>query len=69
MIEELTGMKCLGVLPLAPVRFPEEDSLSSSEGRMEGDDPRTAYMANVDVLLDAALESGFDFDALLEMSG
>lgn len=68
-IEELTGMKCLGVLPLAPVRFPEEDSLSSSEGRMEGDDPRTAYMANVDVLLDAALKSGFDFDALLEMSG
>lgn len=68
-IEELTGMRCLGVLPLAPVRFPEEDSLSSSEGRMEGEDPRTAYMSNLDILLDAAIESGFDFESLLGMSG
>ena len=68
-IEELTGMRCLGVLPYLALRFPEEDSLSSGDGSLRGDDPRRAYMDNVDALLDAALGSGFDFDALMEMFG
>ena len=63
-IEELTGMKCLGVLPYLHLRFPEEDSLSRSEGRLEGDDPQN----NIDIMLDAAIEAGFDFDALLEIA-
>ncbi|MDO5861772.1 MAG: cobyric acid synthase [Thermoplasmata archaeon] len=67
-VEELTGMRCLGVLPYLPLRFPEEDSLSQSEGRMEGEDPRQAFMANVDTLLEAAEASGFDFEALIRMS-
>ena len=67
-IEELTGMKCLGVLPYLHLRFPEEDSLSRSEGRLEGDDPQKAFLDNIDIMLDAAIEAGFDFDALLEIA-
>ncbi len=67
-IEELTGMKCLGVLPYLRLRFPEEDSLSRSEGRLEGDDPQKAFLDNIDIMLDAAIEAGFDFDALLEIA-
>lgn len=64
-IERRTGMKCLGVLPYMDLRFPEEDSLSRSEGALEGDDPREAFLSNVDRLLDAAEEAGFDFEALI----
>lgn len=64
-VEELTGMRCLGVLPYMDLRFPEEDSLSDSSGRLEGGDVRSAFMANVDEMTDAAEESGFDFDALI----
>ena len=64
-IEELTGMRCLGVVPRLPLRFPEEDSLSRSEGKLEGDDVRQAFLSNLDELLEAAEEDGFDF-ALLE---
>lgn len=67
-IESLTGMRCLGVLPYLPLRFPEEDSLSSSEGAMEGEDPREAYLRNIDALIDAAEGSGFDFEALMGMA-
>ena len=67
-IEELTGMKCLGVLPYMDLRFPEEDSLSDSEGRLEGEDARSAFMRNVDELTDCAEGSGFDFDSLIGMS-
>lgn len=67
-IKELTGMKCLGVLPYLHLRFPEEDSLSRSEGRLEGDDPQKAFLDNIDIMLDAAIEAGFDFDALLEIA-
>lgn len=67
-IEELTGMRCLGVLPYMDLRFPEEDSLSDSEGRLEGEDARSAFMRNVDELTNCAEESGFDFDSLIRMS-
>ncbi len=68
MVEDLTGMKCLGVLPYLSLRFPEEDSLSSSEGTLEGSDVRTAFMDNLDALTDACLEAGMDFDSLIEIS-
>ncbi len=68
MVESLTGMRCVGVIPYLPLRFPEEDSLSVSDGAMEGEDPKTAYLRNVDALLDAAEASGFDFDLLEGMA-
>ncbi len=68
VVEKLTGMKCLGVIPYLHLRFPAEDSLSSVGGTMNGDDPRTAYMENLDVLIDAAESNGFDFEALEEIA-
>jgi len=67
-MEELTGMKCLGILPYEFLRFPEEDSLSFAEGKLEGEDPRAAFLANLDEMVQHAVESGFDFDALLEIA-
>ncbi|MBR6037391.1 MAG: cobyric acid synthase [Candidatus Methanomethylophilaceae archaeon] len=67
-IEELTGMKCLGVLPYLSLRFPEEDSYSSSEGRLEGTTVREAFLRNIDEFTDAAERSGFDFDALTRIA-
>ena len=67
-VERLTGMKCLGVLPYMELRFPEEDSLSCSEGRMEGSDARSAFMRNVDELTDACIDAGMDFDSLIRFS-
>lgn len=64
-IEELTGMRCLGVLPYADLRFPEEDSLSDSSGRLSGGDVRTAFMDNVDELVEIAERSGLDFDGIV----
>lgn len=63
-IEELTGMKCLGVLPRMDLRFPEEDSLSESGG----DATREEFLENLDLLLDEAVRSGFDFDSLDRLS-
>ena len=67
-IEELTGMKCLGVLPYEDLRFPEEDSLSSSSGSLEGDDIHAAFISNLDKMVDDAVDSGFDFDEVLEIA-
>lgn len=66
-IERLTGMRCLGVLPFMNLRFPEEDSLSVSGGELSGDNPKEAFIGNLDRILEAAEDSGFDFEALLEM--
>ena len=67
-IEELTGMKCLGVLPFMDLRFPEEDSLSDSSGRLVGTDAHDAFMKNIDEFTDVSESSGFDFDALISLS-
>lgn len=67
-IEEMTGMRCLGVIPRLPLRFPEEDSLSRSEGRLDGDDVRKAFLSNLDELLRAAEDGGFDFGSLVEIA-
>jgi len=68
-IEYLTGMKCLGVLRYEHLRFPEEDSLSSSEGKLEGDDVRSAFLANLDEMIEHAKQDGFDFESLKKMAG
>ena len=68
-IEDMTGMRCLGVLPYMDLRFPEEDSLSDSQGRLSGTDARSAFMANIDEFTDTAESSGFDFEALESMMG
>ena len=67
-IEELTGMKCLGVLPYVHLRFPEEDSCSDSSGKLEGATLREAFLSNIDELTDAAEASGFDFASLEEIA-
>ena len=60
-------MRCLGVLPYMHLRFPDEDSLSSSEGKLEGSDARSAFMDNMDELTDAC-ERELDFEALEEIA-
>ncbi len=67
-MEELTGMKCLGVLPYAFLKFPEEDSLSRSEGKMDGSDARSAYLDNIRELGRMFLDAGLDLDAIIEMA-
>ncbi len=67
-MESMTGMKCLGILPYEFLRFPEEDSLSYAEGKLEGEDPRSAFLANLDEMVGHAVESGFDFDSLMEIA-
>lgn len=60
-IEELTGMKCLGIIPYAVLRFPEEDSLSQSGGKLGGGDIHAEFVKNLDELLDLAEAEGLDF--------
>lgn len=67
-IEELTGMKCLGVLQYENLRFPEEDSLSSSDGKLVGTDTHSAFLANLDEMTAHAIDAGFDFEELIEIS-
>jgi adenosylcobyric acid synthase len=66
-IEELTGMKYLGVMPYLDLRFPEEDTLSDKGGRLEGADPRSAFLANLDEFLGVA-EGTLDLEAMDEIS-
>ena len=68
-IENMTGMKCLGVLRYEYLRFPEEDSLSSSEGKLEGNDVHSAFIANLDEMITHAEEDGFDFELMKKMAG
>ena len=63
-IESMTGMRCLGVLPYVYLRFPEEDSCSRSEGKLEGSSVREAFLSNIDEFTDIAVSSGFDFEAV-----
>ena len=68
-IENMTGMKCLGVLRYEYLRFPEEDSLSSSEGKLGGNDVHSAFIANLDEMITHAEEDGFDFELMKKMAG
>jgi Cobyric acid synthase len=68
-IEELTGMRFLGVVPRLDLKFPEEDSLSRTDGRLVGSDMRKAFIDNLDVLLHEAEKSGLDLAELDKMTG
>ncbi len=61
-IEKLTGMKCLGIMPYLNLKFPEEDSMSDMGGELKGSDIRSAFMNNLDCLLNVATENGLDLD-------
>ncbi len=66
-IEELTGMKCLGIVPYLDLRFPEEDSMSSKKGKLVGDDVRQAFNRNLDEMI-SAIKNDLDFEAMEKMA-
>jgi len=66
-IEKLTGMKFLGTMPLADLKFPDEDSLSISSGKLSGSNVREAYLKNLDELVDIA-EKHLDMDAIVNIA-
>ena len=66
-IEKLTGMKFLGTMPLADLKFPDEDSLSISTGKLSGSNVREAYLKNLDELVDIA-EKHLDMNVIMEIA-
>ncbi len=68
-MEELTGMKCLGILRYERLKFPDEDSLIISRGYLSGDDANEAFLLNLDTMISHAEEDGFDFDSLMKYIG
>jgi len=66
-IEKLTGMRFLGTMPLADLKFPDEDSLSMSSGKLSGSDVREAYLKNLDELVEIA-EKHLDMDGLVSIA-
>ena len=67
-IEELTGMKCIGVVPYENLRLPEEDSLSSSGGKIGKGDIRSGFIDNLDRMLEEAEAAGVDFSMIEDMA-
>lgn len=68
-IEELTGMKCVGVVPFRRVRMPEEDSVSFTGGSLDGRNPRDVMLEDLDALIDSALQAGVDLQSLRRRPG
>ena len=66
-IENLTGMKCLGIVPYLDLRFPEEDSMSSKKGKLVGDDVRQAFNRNLDEMI-SVIKNDLDFEAMKRMA-
>ncbi len=62
-IEELTGMRCLGVLPYKRIILPEEDTMSDKESSGGYDDIRKAYEDSLDALADL-IRGNLDTDLL-----
>lgn len=56
-IEELTGMKCLGVLPYKRIILPEEDTMSGKDSSGGYDDIRKAYEDSLELLADLISEN------------
>ena len=67
-IEELTGMRFIGTIPYADLKFPEEDSLSDTGGKLEGQTATEAFIRNVDSLLETAEEYGLDLKRIEDIS-
>lgn len=66
-IEELTGMRCLGIVPFLDLRFPEEDSLSSKSGKLAGKDINQTFMDNLDELI-GKIGDGLDFKEMVRIA-
>ncbi len=66
-VEELTGMKCYGVIPYETLRFPEEDSMSQSGGNIGSGDIHEEFVNNLDRLIDSSIEAGVDFEGLAHL--
>ncbi|MDR0509180.1 MAG: cobyric acid synthase [Candidatus Methanoplasma sp.] len=67
-IKELTGMEFIGTIPYAYLRFPEEDSLSTTGGKLEGPTLTDAFINNADSLLEIAEEYGLDLKKIEDIS-
>ena len=67
-IEELTGMKCIGVVPYESLRLPEEDSMSQSGGEIGEGDIRQGFISNLDRMLASAEAAGVDFSMIEKMA-
>jgi len=66
-VEELTGMKCFGIVPYEPLKFPEEDSLSQTGGNIGFGDLHEEFIRNLDRLIDNAVESGVDLEGIVKL--
>ena len=66
-VEELTGMKCFGIVPYEPLKFPEEDSLSQTSGNIGSGDLHEEFIRNLDRLIDNAVESGVDLEGIVKL--
>ena len=65
-LEELTGMKCIGIMPSTEVRLPEEDTLSDRNPGKDPADAHRGYMESLDRLTDIA-EKELDLDYLMSL--
>ncbi|MCQ2070072.1 MAG: cobyric acid synthase [archaeon] len=63
-IEELTGLKCIGIIPYETLKFPEEDSMSSKKGSIGDGNLHEEFVKNLDRLLELAEEGGVDFSKI-----
>ena len=65
-IEELTGMRCLGILPFKRIMLPEEDTMSDKESSGGYDDIRKAYEDSLDTMADL-IQENLDTDLLKKL--
>ena len=66
-IEELTGMKFMGIVPFVDLRFPEEDALSIPVGNMDGLDAEKVFIENLDRFIEMSVESGLDLEGIRQL--
>ncbi|MDR1690443.1 MAG: cobyric acid synthase [Candidatus Methanoplasma sp.] len=66
-IEKLTGMRFIGTIPYADVKFPEEDSLSEN-GDGSYDNTAEALIKRMDSLLSETEKYGFDMGKIKDIS-
>lgn len=57
MIEKLTGMECLGVVPYIDLEFPKEDLISDSDHPKSDRSVKDAHIRNLDRMLDIVSDS------------
>lgn len=62
IIENKTGMKCIGVLPYMEIEFPEEDSASNEDYELGKKQSISVFLNEMDEMLDIILKDGFDFN-------